>query len=143
MKFNLTNEIDVIRFREKAEYHIRKQTPRVELTEKRTLLQNNYLHLILGWFAIESGNPIEYVKLNYYKKLVNPEIFIHEKQDKYLGKIQDVRSSAELTTSEMSISVERFRNWSSEAAGVYLPAPNEDKFLKYIQEEIERNKIWL
>jgi len=143
MKFNLTQEIDVIRFREKAEYHIRKQTSNVELTEKRTIPQNSYLHLILGWFAIESGNTIAYVKLYYYKKLVNPEIFIREKQDKYIGKVQDVRSSAELTTSEMVTSTERFRNWSSAESGIYLPAPNEDKFLRHIQEEIEKHKVWL
>ena len=143
MKFNLSEEIDAIRIRERVEYLIRKKRKNVELTEKRTIQQNSYLHLILGWFAIESGNTIKYVKERYYKELVNPDVFIMEKQDKYLGKVLELRSSTELTTAEMATSIERFRNWSSMEAGIYLPAANEDKFLKHIGEEIERNKIWL
>ncbi|MCL1936853.1 MAG: hypothetical protein FWF52_00450 [Candidatus Azobacteroides sp.] len=143
MKFNLTNEIDVIRFRTKVEYHINKKTRNVELTEKRTLKQNNYLHLLLAWFAIESGNTMEYVKLNYYKKLANPDLFITEKNDKYLGRVQVIRSSSDLSTSEMTASIDRFRNWSSMEAGIYLPAANEDNILSYIQEEIEKYKMWI
>jgi site-specific DNA-cytosine methylase len=59
MKFDLTKEIDVIRFQKRAEYHIGKQSPNVELIEKRTVKQNSYLHLIIGWFATESGIAIE------------------------------------------------------------------------------------
>jgi len=143
MKFNFSKEIDVIRFRERGEYLIRKKEENVELIVRRTIPQNSYLHLILGWFAIESGNTIKYVKEEYYKRLVNPDIFIREKQDKYVGKVLELRSSTKLTTSEMATSIERFRNWSSMEAGIYLPADNEDKFLKHINEEIERNKIWL
>ena len=37
---------------------------KVELTEKtaRTRAQNSYLHLILGAFAMETGNTLDYVK---------------------------------------------------------------------------------
>jgi hypothetical protein len=143
MKFDLTSEIDVIRFREKAEYHIRKKTPNVELTEKRTNPQNSYLHLILGWFAIESGNTLEYVKQNYYKRLVNPVIFIRTKDDKYTGKTEVLRSSADLTTAEMTTSIKRFRNWAADEAGIYLPESGEDEFLKHIQSEIQKYNLWI
>jgi hypothetical protein len=143
MKFNLKSEIDVIRFQERVNYHLVKKTRNVELTEKRTVRQNSYLHLLIGWFAIESGNTIDYVKSKYYKELVNPEIFVKEKDDKFLGKTIVLKSSADLTTSEMNNSIERFKNWSSQEAGIYLPDANENEFLKHIQEEIERNKIWI
>ncbi|MDR2042481.1 MAG: hypothetical protein LBP98_09245 [Tannerella sp.] len=143
MKFNLATDMDVARFRTRVEYHIRRRTPNVELTEKRTVRQNSYLHLILGLFAAESGNRSDYVKEFYYKRLVNPEIFIVEKEDKYLGKIQALRSSADLTTAEMTLTIERFRNWASQEAGIYLPAPNEDEFLAYIQNELEKYGQWI
>ena len=51
-----------------------------------------------------------------------------------------LRSSAELSTGEMTISIDRFRNWSAALAGIYLPAANEHQMLIYAQQEIERNK---
>jgi hypothetical protein len=143
MKFNLTNDIDISRFRARVEYHIHKRTPNVELTEKRTKRQNSYLHLIIGWFAVESGNQLEFVKENYYKKLCNPQTFIIEKEDKYLGKVQTLRSSADLTTSEMALTIDRFRNWASQEAGIYLPEANEDKFLEHINEELKKYEQWI
>ena len=115
----------------------------VELTEKkpkRSLQSNKYLHVILGYFACETGNTLEWVKQQYYKKLVNPSIFIRERDDKYLGRIKILRSSAELSTGEMTISIDRFRNWSAAQAGIYLPAANEHQMLIYAQQEIESNK---
>ena len=52
---------------------------RFEIIEKkngRTLRQNSYLHLILGFFAIETGNTLEFVKKQYFKRLCTPGIFI-------------------------------------------------------------------
>ena len=48
--------------------------------------------------------------------------------------------SAELSTGEMTISIDRFRNWSAAQAGIYLPAANEHQMLIYAQQEIESNK---
>lgn len=143
MRFDLTNEIDVSRFREKVEYHIRKKTKRVELTEKRTEKQNSYLHLILGWFALESGNQMEFVKQKYFKELVNPDIFVIEKDDKYAGRIKVLRSSADVTSKEMTDAIDKFRNWSSMEAGIYLPEANENQFLAHIQEEMNRIRQYL
>lgn len=54
-----------------------------------------------------------------------------------------LRSSAELTTGEMTLSIDRFRNWSASVAGIYLPAANEQQMLIYAQQEIERNKEFI
>jgi hypothetical protein len=151
MKFNLANDIDMARFDTQCEYLKRKRET-VELIKKknktdgstkRSKEQNKYLHLILGWFAVEFGNTMKYVKKNYYKRLVNPGTFIIKKDDRFLGRVQELRSSANLTTAEMTLTVELFRNWASQEAGIYLPAPNEDKFLEYIQNELDKYKQWI
>lgn len=118
----------------------------VELTEKkpkRSLPQNRYLHVILAYFGTQTGNTLEWVKQQYYKKLVNPELFIREKEDKYLGKIKVLRSSADLDSGEFSLSIERFRNWAAQEAGVYLPSSAEHILIQQMEMEIERNKQYL
>lgn len=118
----------------------------IELTEKkprRSLPQNKYLHVLLAYFGTQTGNTLEWVKQQYYKKLVNPDLFIREKEDKYLGKIKVLRSSADLDTSEFSLSVERFRNWASQEAGIYLPSADEYIIIQQMEIEIERNKEYL
>ena len=117
-----------------------------DLTEKkppRTLCQNAYLHVILAYFACQTGETAEYVKREYYKKLVNPSLFIRERDDRFLGRIKYLRSSAELTTEEMTLSIDRFRTWSSAQAGIYLPSPDEGRMISLMELEIERNREYL
>ena len=118
----------------------------VELTEKkprRSLPQNKYLHVILAYFGTQTGNTLEWVKQQYYKKLVNPDLFIREKEDKYLGKMKVLRSSADLDTSEFSLSIEKFRNWAAQEAGIYIPSEDEAILIQQMEIEIERNKEFL
>jgi hypothetical protein len=118
----------------------------VDLTEKkprRSLPQNKYLHVILAYFGTQTGNTLEWVKQQYYKKLVNPDLFIREKEDKYLGRIKVLRSSADLDMAEMSLSIDRFRNWSAQEAGVYIPAADEAILIQQMEIEIERSKEFL
>ena len=118
----------------------------IELTEKkprRSLPQNKYLHVILAYFGTQTGNTLEWVKQQYYKKLVNPDLFIREKEDKYLGRIKVLRSSADLDTAEMSLSIERFRNWAAQEAGIYIPSADESILIQQMEIEIERNKEFL
>ena len=92
---------------------------------------------------METGNTLEYAKEIFYKRAANKEIFIREKDDELLGKIEFLRSSAELTQEECSLSIDRFRDWSSQVAGIYLPAPNEEEFLESIEYEMSRHKQWI
>ena len=110
---------------------------------KRTTQQNKYLHTLLGFFACETGNTLEYVKQNYYKKLVNPAIFTRRINDKFLGEVEVLRSSTDLDTAEMTMSIERFRNWASAECGVYLPSPDEERLLQLMEIEIDRNKTFI
>lgn len=108
----------------------------VEITKKnpRSNDQNRYIHLLFKWFAIETGYSEDYVKQRFFKKEANPEIFIKVTEGK-LGKVRELRSSKDLTTTEMTEAIERFRNWSSVVASIHLPAPNEHEFLKHIEKQ--------
>lgn len=145
MIYNTSNPLDkanfLVRSRKLAESGVI-----VDLTEKkprRSLPQNKYLHVILAYFGTQTGNTLEWVKQQYYKKLVNPDLFIREKEDKYLGKIKVLRSSADLDTSEFSLSIERFRNWAAQEAGIYIPSADEAILIQQMEIEIERSKEFL
>lgn len=143
--YDLSNPLDTQNVRTRLELLVKRKCV-VELTEKkpkRSLSQNNYLHLILGYFASQTGNTLEWVKQQYYKKLCNPDLFIGERHDRYLGTVRFIRSSADLRTEEMNLSIERFRNWSAGEAGIYIPEPTSDAEIAAMQIEVERYKTYL
>lgn len=142
MVYDTSNPLDNANFLLRAK-KLAERGKIVELTEKkprRSLPQNKYLHVILAYFGTQTGNTLEWVKQQYYKKLVNPDLFIREKEDKYLGKIKVLRSSADLDTCEFSLSIERFRNWAAQEAGIYIPSADEAILIQQMEIEIERNK---
>lgn len=145
MTYNLTNPLDVQNAKTRLDFLVKRGCI-IELTEKkqkRTLSQNAYLHLLLGYFASQTGNTLEWVKKQYYKKLCNPDIFIGEREDRFLGRVKYVRSSADLRTDEMNLSIERFRNWAASEAGIYLPDPTSEAEIAAMQIEVERYKTYL
>lgn len=145
MIYNLSSQFDAQNARTRLE-HLVKRGSVVELTEKkpkRSLSQNAYLHLLLGYFASQTGDTLEWVKQQYYKKLCNPDIFIGEREDRFLGKVKYVKSSAELRTDELSLTVERFRNWAAVEAGIYLPEPTNEAEIAALAVEVERYKTYL
>lgn len=145
MIYNTSNPLDKANFLLRAK-KLAESGKVIELAEKkprRSLPQNKYLHVILAYFGTQTGNTLEWVKQQYYKKLVNPDLFIREKKDKYLGRIKVLRSSADLDTAEMSLSIERFRNWATQEAGIYIPSADEAILIQQMEIEIERNKEFL
>ena len=145
MVYNLSNPLDVQNARTRLEMLVKRGCT-IELSEKkakRSLSQNRYLHLLLGYFASQTGNTLEWVKQQYYKKLCNPDLFIGEREDLFLGRVKYVRSSADLSTDEMNLSIERFRNWSSAEAGIYLPEATSEAEIAALQVEVERYKTYL
>lgn len=145
MRYDGSNELHAAQARARLEKLIRDRKV-FDLTEKkpqRSLNQNAYLHVLISYFACQTGNTEKWVKREYYKKLVNPSLFIREREDRFLGKVKYLRSSADLTTEEMTLSIDRFRNWSAESAGIYLPSPDEDRLISLMKMEIERNKEFI
>lgn len=145
MIYNTSNPLD------KANFLLRAQKLAdigafVELTEKkprRTLSQNSYLHLTISYFASQYGCKSEWAKQQYFKRLVNPELFLREKVDKFLGRVEYLRSSADLDISEMSIAIDRWRNWCSMEANIYIPNCDDYYSLQLMEIEIDRNKKYI
>lgn len=112
----------------------------IELKEKRkrrSVSQNAYMHLLFDWFANQTGYTSEEVKQDIFKKHVNSNLFYNGDFDGIV-RIDRWRSTSDLNTKEMTLAIERFRNFSSKEAGIYLPEPND---LAHIQEiEIELSK---
>ena len=144
MLYDLKNPLDRERFKRRCNALFKKQGI-VELSEitKRSNQSNKYLHLIIGYLALETGNSLEYAKEVFYKRTANKELFLREKEDEILGKVEYLRSSADLSKEEMTLSIDRFRDWSSQTAGVYLPAANEQEFLASIEYELSKYKQWV
>lgn len=144
MLYDLRNPLDRDRFKRRCNALFTKQGI-VELSEKtqRSTQQNRYLHLLLGYLAIETGNTMDYAKEVFYKRTANKELFVREKEDDILGRIEYLRSSAELSKEEMTLSIDRLRDWSSQTAGIYLPAANEQEFLASIEYELSKYRQWV
>ena len=135
MIYDLKSAIDRSRA-EKRFVQLMQQSTKIELKKKvkRSLNQNSYLHVIIGFFALETGYTRVEAKQIY--KECTPQVYEYKKDDKKF-----IRSSADLSTSEMSITINRFRDYSSSEAGVYLPSADEKEFLKECEREIEKNKF--
>lgn len=146
MIFNLENKIDCIKFDDRVKW-LKEKKKRVELINKvgtRTTPQNSYLHLLISFFALEYGETLEYTKQDIFKQYVNPDIFKTTRKNPKNGREREEwRSSAALSTKEMTDAIDRFKNWSVKTTGIRLPEANEQEFLDHIRNEIDKNKQWL
>lgn len=143
--YNLKNPYERERFKEKCRELYAKQTY-VELKRKvtqRSLAQNAYLHLVLGYFASEFGYTLEEVKFEIFKKICNKDIFERERVNKRGRKVKYIRSSSELDKREMTTAICRFRNYSSAQCGLYLPEANEGEALFFAQQQMEQYKEFM
>ena len=145
MIYNLSNPYD----RERLIAWVERMIERNEVIEAkkkdvaRTLKQNSYLHLLLGYFASQYGCSADEAKVDFYKRLCNRDLFERQTVNRMGRDVKRLRSSAELSTAEMTLSIERFRNWSAAEAGIYLPAAGEHQMLLYAQQEAERNSEFI
>ena len=139
MIFNASNEFDIQRAKERLGYLIDKKKT-FEITEKkpkRTYSQNNYIHLLFAWFALEYGETPEYVKQEIFKKLVNHEIFLTEYVNYKTREVREAwRSTADLNTKEMTTAIDNFRDYASKEAGIYLPTPDDLNSLNEIERQV-------
>ena len=143
MLYDLHNELDRERIRTRLEADLQRGAV-VEYTRKdqRTTNQNRYLHLVLGAVALETGNDLQFVKEQYFKRLVNPSIFVKWKEDKIAGKVAFLLSSRDLTTEQMSEAIDRFMRWAAEN-GIYIPDPEDAARLQDIELQMARFRRYL
>lgn len=145
MIYNLANEYDLEDFKAKCDELV-KAGAYVEIKRRhlaRSLSQNAYLHVLIGMFALEFGYTADEVKIDIFKRRCNADIFEVDKENRRGKKVRCLRSSASLSTAEMTTAIERFRNYSASVANYYLPEPNEHRALMFAQQQIEKHKRWL
>lgn len=143
MQYNLANKLDTLRLQERLK-HLSAKGAVVELTEKafKTPNQNRYAHLLMGVVAMEVGEPVEYVKETYYKRLCNRDIFVVDKADRYAGQVETLRSITDLSKEEMSTSIDRFIKWGREQGWV-MPSPTDESLLRELEIMMGRYKQYL
>lgn len=144
MIYDLNNALSKAQFEKRVE-KLLERNALVELTDKtrRSNNQNSYLHLLIGAIALETGNTLEYVKEHYYKREANAHLYVTKKVDELTNKcIEVVRSSADLTTEEMTDSIARFKSWSAEY-GYYLPEANDELILREIEIQMNNARRFL
>lgn len=106
-----------------------------KINPNRTLRQNSYLHLLIGYFGQHFGYTLEEAKQIY--KEINKGIYAYEKKGRLFW-----RSSTELDTSQMTQSIDQFRAKSKEN-GCPLPAATDKEWLRSIENAIEQSSHYL
>ena len=145
MMYNTSNPLEAQNLRLRVDKLI-EHGEMVELISKkpRSLKANAYLHTILSYFGLQTGNTLDEVKTCYFKRIVNRDLFVRKKHDDLLGTDREyVISTAKLTKEELSEAIERFRNWSSNIAGIYIPSSEEYIALLHIEHDIQNSKQYL
>ena len=145
MVYDLNNPYDADKFRKKIT-ELLQRGGAVELKrihQQRTMQQNRYLHLLLGYFASEFGMALDEVKIDIFKRKLNADIFTGYRTNRRGERVSYLRSSSDLDTGEMSRAIDRFRNWSAGESGLYLPEANEQGELLYAMKQVEKDKEYL
>lgn len=146
MVYDLNTDIDRIRYEKRVKSLLDRRTV-VELSERkprRTTPQNAYLHLLLGEFAMRTGNTMEWVKAEYFKRHCNKELFVRMKYDELTKcEVAVLRSSRDLDTGEMTTAIDRFKHWAAAECGIDLPDAEDREWLGYIEREMQYNREWL
>lgn len=143
MTYDLSQALDRARFAARCELLLKRGAV-TDMTEHtfRSSSQNRYLHLLIGLVALEVGETVEYVKVNHFKRMVNPDIFIVTKDDRFLGQVETLRSSADLTKEEMSTAIDRFKTWGR-LQGWAMPDPGDTEILRQLEIEMSRQNRYL
>ena len=145
MIYNTKNPFDA----EKLVAQVQKDIERghaVNYTRVRPLRsdkQNSYMWVCLGYFATQYGCSKEEAEVRFFKAHCNKDIFLRQGRMRNGRETTYYRSTKELTTRELSQAIDRFRYWASSEAGIYIPSPNEEQFLLYARQEIERAEEYL
>jgi hypothetical protein len=146
MKFYLESESEKTDFKKIVDGLLEKNAV-VEIKEIRNLRtpnQNRYLHLLLSFVALSIGETSTYFKEHIWKKQINPEIFKSLYHNKKTGEHrEDWRSSSMLDTKEMTMAIDRLKDWSARELGVYLPDSDDRTALAQMEREIKTAERYL
>lgn len=102
----------------------------------RSIKANAYYHLLLGICGSEWGYSLQEMKI-MHKRDISPNIFIYFKNDKPFTK-----SSAELTTKELSDSIEQLKKYAAEQS-LILPEPTDEDAMRHWERQITKDERFL
>ena len=145
MLYDLTKKTEVDRLKQWLLDQVKKCNL-VECKAKKqgTLSQNNYFHLIVSYFALQYGETMEYIKVEFVKKHICKEIFKTERANRKTGELRPaLRSWADLDKEERTIVINKFIDYAAKEANIRLPQPEDLAYLKEVRVEVERNKQYL
>lgn len=108
----------------------------------RTTKQNSFYWFMLQYFACEYGCTTTEASLIYMKKEACPDIFERTVKNKYGKEFKTYRSSADLTSAEMSSAIRNFTAWAAQG-GIMIPDPDDHQAIRYCQHVIERNEAMI
>ncbi len=137
MKYLLSDPIQAHKAKERLEV-LTASGERIELVKispKRSLNQNNYLHILLTAFGAHFGYTLSEAKLIY--KELNRDIYFYEKKKRIF-----VKSSRDLTKEEMAKSIDKFMQQSARA-GYTLPPADNPEWLQQVENEAEQHQYYL
>ena len=126
MNYDLTIKDERRKFLRYANMLMRKQRSNVSLIDEsnRTLNQNSYIHVLCRIMAEGTGTTEQYAKQVYFKELANKDIFVRITKDPLTNSmVKTIRSTCDLTISEMRKAIYNFRTWAAEN-GYDLPEAN-------------------
>ena len=137
MIFNLADNQELAKAREYLNQVARlgKRVEIVRKAEHRTLPQNAYLHLILGYFGTQTGYTAEESKIIY--KRLNSDIYLYEKNG-----AKFMLSSKHVSKENMAKTIDRFIQYS-EGEGIPLPRADDRDFLDLVANTVEAQRAYL
>ena len=134
MIYDLSKNIN--EFESKVEF-LKKKGCIVELKEKRkkrSISQNNYLHVLFSLFGLNFGYSIEETKVLIKRELK----YTYVKNDNLF-----LKKTSKMDSKELTIFIEKFRNYSN-SNGLYLPSSEEYLFnFAEFDRQISLNEIYL
>ena len=107
----------------------------------RSNRQNAYLHLLLSYFAHCYGCTLIEAKEIYFKKYACRDTFMVETTDRNGNKVKYYRSTADLSTAEMSGAIRNFIAYAS-MNGIELPEADDVLAQRICEGEMEKTTSW-
>ena len=107
---------------------------------KRSLKQNKYWHLLIGFCATQMNTPRQYMSEVMFKGYYNKDIFEESFTNARNKSFTYLKSSKDITDQEMNLAITRVINGFREDMGILLPLPEELTYEHriYMENEIEK-----
>ena len=102
-----------------------------KLHPKRSTSQNSYLHVLFALWSKEFG-----YTMDESKQTVKTELGYCYRLTELKFTTEFYCKTSEMDSKELTIFIEKFRDWSADTCGLYLPSPDE-----YLLEQIHFDNL--